>query len=241
MAIHLIQQGKGGVGKSMIAAMLYQALEHFGKTVAAFDIDPVNATLAGFKEFKVTRLDVLEGGNIHPRKFDALVDAICELPPETHAIVDSGASSFLALNKYLIGSDVLRLFSESGHTVFFHTVVTGGQAIGDTVVGLHSLAVGFPEYPIVVWLNPFFGDISIDGRPFEEFKVYQECHNQFHAVVTIPEGDRETIGKDLEILFAKRQSFKTGMQSSQSLVVRSRLNRYWNNLLEMVDRAAIAV
>ncbi|MDR2744391.1 MAG: hypothetical protein LBB66_04225 [Desulfovibrio sp.] len=101
--------------------------------------------------------------------------------------------------------------------------------------------MGFPEYPIVVWLNPFFGDISIDGRPFEEFKVYQECHNQFHAVVAIPESDRDTIGKDLEILFAKRQSFKTGMQSSQSLVVRSRLNRYWNNLLEMIERAAIAV
>ena len=48
--IHFILQGKGGVGKSMIAVMLCQALRHFGKEVIAFDTDPVNATLAGFKD-----------------------------------------------------------------------------------------------------------------------------------------------------------------------------------------------
>lgn len=42
--IHFIQQGKGGVGKSMIAAILYQVLRHLGKEVVAFDTDPVNAT-----------------------------------------------------------------------------------------------------------------------------------------------------------------------------------------------------
>ena len=35
--IHFIQQGKGGVGKSMIAAILYQVLRHLGKEVVAFD------------------------------------------------------------------------------------------------------------------------------------------------------------------------------------------------------------
>ena len=54
--VHFIQQGKGGVGKSVIASFLYQVLHHQGKEVAAFDTDPVNATLKGYKEFKGSKV-----------------------------------------------------------------------------------------------------------------------------------------------------------------------------------------
>ncbi|WP_297895180.1 conjugal transfer protein TraL [uncultured Desulfovibrio sp.] len=239
--IHFIQQGKGGVGKSMIAAILYQVLKHLGKTVVAFDTDPVNATFFGFKEFEVTRLDILKNGDIDPREFDSLINTIADLPQETHVIVDNGASSFLALNSYIQDNDVLGIFSEGGHNVFLHTVITGGQAIGDTVLGLRSLALGFPKTPIVVWLNPYFGEISIDGKPFEGFKVYQEFHQQFQAILAIPQGNKATICKDLEILFAKRQSFETGINSSQSIVMRSRLGRYWNEVVGLIERAGITL
>ena len=102
------------------------------------------------------------------------------------------------------------------------------------------MALGFPATPIVVWLNPYFGEIVMDGRPFEEFKVYQEFGGQFHAIITIPQGNKATIGKDLETLFAKRQSFETAINSGQSIVVRSRLQRYRNELVEAVSNAAIA-
>lgn len=105
--IHFIQQGKGGVGKSMIAAILYQVLRHLGKEVVAFDTDPVNATFKGFQEFEVVRLDILKNGDIDPREFDGLINRIAELPGETHVIVDNGASSFLALNSYIKENDVL--------------------------------------------------------------------------------------------------------------------------------------
>ena len=116
--VHFIQQGKGGVGKSMIAAILYQILRHLGKPVAAFDTDPVNATLAGFKEFEVTCLDILKSGDIDPRQFDTLIDKIMEQEPETHVIIDNGASSFLALNGYIKENDILSILQESGHSVF---------------------------------------------------------------------------------------------------------------------------
>lgn len=237
--VHFIQQGKGGVGKSMIASILYQALGLLGKQVAAFDTDPVNATLAGFKEFEVTCLDILKSGDIDPRQFDTLIDAIMEQGPETHVIVDNGASSFLALNSYINENNIISILEESGHSVFFHSVITGGQAIGDTVLGLRSLALGFPATPIVVWLNPYFGEIIMDGKPFEEFKVYQEFAEQFHAIITIPQGNKATIGKDLETMFAKRLSFKNAIESNQSIVVRSRLQRYRNELVEAVTNAAL--
>ena len=68
----------------MIASILYQVLRLLGKQVVAFDTDPVNATLAGFKEFEVACLDILKNGDIDPRQFDALIDAIMEQGPETH-------------------------------------------------------------------------------------------------------------------------------------------------------------
>lgn len=126
--IHFLQQGKGGVGKSMIAVMLYQALQRMGKDVVAFDTDPVNATFAGFKEFDVKRIEVLKNGDVNSREFDRLIDAIAELPEETHAIIDNGASSFLALNSYIKDNAIVDVLAEEGHQVFMHTVITGGQA-----------------------------------------------------------------------------------------------------------------
>lgn len=238
--IHFMQQGKGGVGKSLIAAILYQVLQRSGKEIVAFDTDPVNATLYGFKEFDVTRLDILHQGDINPRAFDELINKIAVLSENTHVIVDNGASSFLALNNYIKDNDVLTVLEEHGHTVFFHSVITGGQAIGDTVLGLRSLALGFPSTPIVVWLNPYFGEIRMDDKTFEEFKVYQEFSSQFYAVISIPQGNKATLGKDLEMLFTKRQSFAEGISSSSSLIMRSRLQRYWESLVSLVERTRIA-
>ena len=237
--IHFIQQGKGGVGKSMVAVMLFQAIKQLGKEVIAFDTDPVNSTLAGFKEFDIARLDILKNGDIDPRAFDGLIEAIASQQEGSHAIVDNGASSFLGLNSYIKENGILQLLEEAGHQVFFHTVITGGQAISDTVLGLKALAVDFPTTPIVVWLNPFFGDIAMDDKPFEEFKVYTEHCTQFHAVITIPQGNKATLGKDLEVLFAKRQSFATAINSSQSIVMRSRINKYWTEIVGLIEQAGL--
>ncbi|MDL2279250.1 conjugal transfer protein TraL [Desulfovibrio sp. OttesenSCG-928-G11] len=237
--IHFIQQGKGGVGKSMVAVFLYQALQHFGKEVVAFDTDPVNATMAAFKDFNVSRLEILKHDNIDQREFDRLLEGIYELPEEVHAIVDNGASSFVALGSYIKENDVIPLLKENGHTVFFHTIITGGQAINDTLSGLQLLAVNFPDTPIVVWLNPFFGEIRLDGKEFEDFLIYEEFSSQFHAVIKIPQGNKATLGKDMEELLAKRQSFLAAVNSSQSIAVRSRLKRYWGELVRVITAAGL--
>lgn len=238
--IHFILQGKGGVGKSMIAVMLCQALRHFGKQVIAFDTDPVNATLFGFKAFNVELLDVMQDGNINPRKFDVLLDALVTAPEESHVVVDNGASSFLALGAYLAEADALSLLAEEGHRVFFHSIVTGGQAIGDTLQGLYRTATGFPATPVVVWLNPYFGEISINGQKFEDFTIYQECCQRFHAIIDLPLGNKSLIGKDLEELFALKMSFEAAINgSSTPIAVKSRLKRYWNQILACIEQAQL--
>ena len=237
--VHFIQQGKGGVGKSMIASILYQVLRLLGKKVAAFDTDPVNATLKGYQEFNVVQVDIVKHGQVDTKAFDELLEALYELPESAHAVVDNGASSFLALGNYIKDVQLLKVLGEKGHQVFFHSVVTGGQAIGDTITGLKVLADGFSTTPIVVWLNPFFGEIRLDGKGFEEFKIYQEYGSKFHAIIQLPHVNKDTLGRDLEELFAKRQGFQTAIASCQYIAVRSRLKRYWEQLIGIVEQAGI--
>ena len=68
------------------------------------DTDPVNATLHGYKELPVTRLDIIENDEIVARKFDGLIELVA---PATHeVIIDNGASSFIPLSHYLISNEV---------------------------------------------------------------------------------------------------------------------------------------
>lgn len=80
----------------------------------------------------------------------------------------------------------------------------------------------------------------MDGKAFEDFKVYHEHSSQFLAIIKIPEGNKDTIGKDIENMLAKRQSFECAINSEQSLPVRSRLKRYWNELFALIEQAGIA-
>lgn len=238
--IHFILQGKGGVGKSMIAVMLYQALERMGQNVSAFDTDPVNSTLASFEEFKVSALNVMRDGNIDPRKYDELLEALVNAPAESHVIVDNGASSFIALGAYLQENDFLSILKEYNHRVFFHSIVTGGQMLGDTVNGLSKLAINFPDAPIVVWLNPYFGDVEMDGRSFDEFKISKDFGSQFHVVIDLPRVNNSLTGRDLEEVLAKRQSFAAAMNSSSTKVgVRSRLRHYWEDMFSRIEQAGL--
>jgi hypothetical protein len=72
--IHMVLQGKGGVGKSFIAAVLAQYMNAMGKKPLCIDTDPVNAIFHGYKALNVQRLEIMEGDEINPRHFDALVE-----------------------------------------------------------------------------------------------------------------------------------------------------------------------
>ena len=74
--VHMILQGKGGVGKSFIASLLAQHKIADHKNILCIDTDPVNATFAGFKALNVKRLELMDGDVINARKFDDLIELI---------------------------------------------------------------------------------------------------------------------------------------------------------------------
>ena len=92
----MVLQGKGGVGKSFIAAVLAQYMAAKGHAPLCIDTDPVNATFHGYKALNVHRLEIMEGDEINPRHFDSLVDLVASSRHD--AIIDNGASSFVPLS-----------------------------------------------------------------------------------------------------------------------------------------------
>ena len=57
--IHLILQGKGGVGKSVIASWLAEFLISRGRQVRCIDGDPVNRSLSQYKALGAENLDLV--------------------------------------------------------------------------------------------------------------------------------------------------------------------------------------
>lgn len=224
--IHFVLQGKGGVGKSMCAFFLVQFLRRHGREVVAFDADPVNATLYAFASsagYPIERVNLLdEADMLEPRRFDPLIDRLSKLSERTHAVVDNGSSSFLAAMGYLRESGVFDLLRENGHTVYAHTVITGGQAARDTLNGLELLERVFPGTPVIVWRNPFFGEVPSAKAP---------C-------IDLPEDNSMTF-RDVELVLAEKLSFEDAMRQAESLMVRERLKGYWNRLCEAIEATGI--
>ena len=83
-AIHLTLQGKGGVGKSLVASILAQYLRDKGKDVRCIDTDPVNRTFAQYAALGADRLNLRDEHNrieSHPRITRSFSPAGNELAP----------------------------------------------------------------------------------------------------------------------------------------------------------------
>jgi type IV secretion system protein VirB10 len=89
--IHLSLQGKGGVGKSLVASFLAQYLLQKEKPVRCIDTDPVNKTLSQYRGLQTEQLKLLREGGIDQRAFDGLMQQLLTSDGEVF-VVDNGAS-----------------------------------------------------------------------------------------------------------------------------------------------------
>ena len=74
--VHMVLQGKGGVGKSFVASLLAQYFRSRDLNPLCIDTDPVNATFASYKAFDVQRLEIMKDNDVDQRAFDGLVEKI---------------------------------------------------------------------------------------------------------------------------------------------------------------------
>ncbi|CAI10579.1 MULTISPECIES: conjugal transfer protein TraL [Aromatoleum] len=237
--IHMVLQGKGGVGKSMIAAVIAQYKAGKGQKPICIDTDPVNATFEGYKALDVRRLNIMDGDEINTRNFDTLVEQIATA--EVDVIIDNGASSFVPLSHYLISNQVPALLRNMGHELVVHTVITGGQALQDTVSGFAQLAGQFPaECLFVAWLNSYWGAIEHEGKGFEQMKAYTTNKARVSAIIQIPPLKEETYGRDFTEMLQARLTFDEALaMSSLTIMTRQRLKIVKGQLFAQLENTAV--
>src|SRR5580700_4790154 len=226
--VHRILQGKGGVGKSFAAFLLAQYLPDKSVLVRCFDADPINNTLASFPALNAVKVDLIEnsdkGRRIDPRRFDDLVEQIASQPAESHVIVDTGSSAFVPLLHYVVSNEVPTVLSQGGHELVVHTVVTGGQALLDTLHGAAQLVKQLEDVRFVVWLNPFWGPVVEDGKSFEQMKIYHDIKKRIESVIQLPAYTDELLPQDVGAMLKRRLTFKEASESPEfTLMSRHRL------------------
>ncbi|MBJ15931.1 MAG: conjugal transfer protein TraL [Legionellaceae bacterium] len=237
--IHITMQGKGGVGKSFVSATTAQYKHHKEQAPLCIDTDPINATFHGFKALNVERLDIMEGDEINPRHFDALIEKIAAADQDI--IIDNGASSFVPLSHYIISNQVPALLQSMGHELIVHSVITGGQALFDTITGFIHLVNQLPEdIRFVVWLNPYWGRIEHEGKPFEQLKVFKENKDRVAALINIPDLKEETFGRDLTDMLQQKMTFNEAINSPErNIMTKQRLKLIRDQLFGQIDNAMV--
>jgi CobQ/CobB/MinD/ParA nucleotide binding domain len=210
--VHITLQGKGGIGKSYVTALVAQNLMDRGEEVICIDTDPINATLSSFKAFKAQRVDLLQDNRIKEGRFDEMMEQI--LNTDSHFVIDSGAASFIPLSNYLVQHDALGLIAEHGKQPIIHSVIAGGFALNNTISDFAQLAEQMPESAkIMVWLNEHFGKIEFDGKSFEQSKAYQKHKDRVTGLLRLPRQNEDTFGQTIEQLISERLTFTEALES----------------------------
>ncbi len=236
---HFIMQGKGGVGKSLVASILIQYLLKRGLQVAALDTDPVNASLSRYESLGVKFIDIMNGSDIDPGRFDEVIRHIDASPPEAHVVVDIGASCFISLCAYMKECCAFEALQAQEHTVYIHSIVAGGVNLVETLNNYSSLVRHF-DVPVVVWLNSFFGDIKIGNEGFEDCKIYRETAGSISGIVEMPRLGGVHFERDFVDMQTKHLTFEDAVKSTQvHLMNRQRLVMIWRDYQEAIDRIGL--
>ena len=233
-AIHLVLQGKGGVGKSFVASHLAQYFVDRGVPTAVFDSDPLTPTLSNYQALAARYINfMLEDDELDVEQFDVLANEIVEASGQV-VVLDTGSSNFIPLMGYLRSNDVLRVFSELGRPVVIHSVLVGGAGARETLGGLVSMVESLPADGYVAWLNSFLGPVLFDGKPFEETRAFGQIESRLTGIVRIRHrrGTNQTLHlKALQEMTRRHLTYKEAMATSQfSLWDRQRLAGAWREV-----------
>ena len=222
--LHFVLQGKGGVGKTIVALLLSQFIEEKDEPVICVDTDPVNASLSSLSSMNPERVSIFAGKKVDTRALDLFTEKL--LTEDAHFVVDNGASSFVPVSRYLIENDVAAMMIEEGRQPVVHVVVTGGPGMLDTMKGLASIMQDFPpSVRIVVWLNEYFGPIvNANGKPFEELPAYTENRERIFALVRLAALSEEATS-DLRDMLSKRLTFTQALAPDNTNILRVQKSR----------------
>jgi hypothetical protein len=234
--IDMVLQGKGGIHKSFVASVITQYRQHAGQTVHAFDTDPVNETMLSIPGLHAEAAGIVDGDALDIEKTDAFIERL--LQTDGHIVIDNGSASFLPISLYLIENGISEVLETAGRDLVLHVVLTGGQAMVDTLRGWDALIRDFPAGArFVVWKNEFWGPVSAGGVPLEEMQGYRKAEDRVIGIVQLRELNTKTFGANLRKMLAMKLTFAEALAPEGSpfnTVERQRLTMIRRELFDQL-------
>ncbi len=238
--IHLVMQGKGGVGKSLLAFYIAQYQKHRTGKCLVFDTDPLNQTLARTTalEARVLKLLADDHTTIMKNAFDEMIES-CEAL-DANVVIDVGASLFVPMLEYCDKNCVYDLWQSMGHKCILHSIITGKDFL-DTckMFGIVMEKTGRIEsISSVVWLNPFAGSVEKDGMGFDQTVVYRENKDHIKAVLPMPAFTSDTMHHDFLALMDAGKTFDEFINDPVNrLMARQRVRMMQEEVYQVMGRA----
>jgi hypothetical protein len=239
--IDLVIQGKGGVGKIVVAGWLAEFLISRGQPVQCVDGDPVNRSLAQYKALPVEKLDLVnQDGVVMRSRYDRLIDRF--LNEQAVFVVDTGATAFLPFWTYIVESDITAMLRQAGRRVYVHIPISGGEMLNDTLLGFKTLAEAAAEKSLVVWINEYFGPIARDGKTLDQMQVYLDNRDKILTSIGIPQRSSDTFGENIRRMRERKLTFEEaiGMAPGFYILEKSRLYRVRRDLFEQLEQTPFA-
>jgi len=238
-AVHIILQGKGGVGKSYVSSLLAQYLLSKGVDLFCVDTDPVNATFTAYNSLKVAHVDILDDSqsNIVQRKFDTVMEKIIET--DANFVMDNGSSSFLSLSAYLAENGIFDLLNETGKDIYVHTVIIAGQERDITYSGFETLTKRVnSNAKIVVWENELHGPVLTDeGTKFADMDLYKANKSKVAGIVKIAHQTSDTFVTDIQLMTSKHLTLNDVKETTDfGLISKSRIHRTITDVFAELDK-----
>ena len=235
--VHFILQGKGGIGKTLVATILAQWIKaRVPDSLRCYDTDQENTTFSRYKSMNVLHVPVMtEARTIDPKRFDALMIDILEA--DGNCVIDNGANSFSPLMAYLLENSAFDLFRESGRDVFIHSIVGGGDILHDTAFGFVSTAQS-TQAPIVLWENEHFGLLQTpSGKLFTESQTFHDHAEHVIGRVKLAQRNSDTFGADIKKMNTGRMTLEEVLQSEKfNIMEKQRIKTVYREIFEQLDR-----
>ncbi|QUS59090.1 conjugal transfer protein TraL [Pseudovibrio brasiliensis] len=179
---------------------------------------------------------MMDNGEIDHRSFDKIVEGILEAEDGTHFVIDTGATTFLPILKYLDENGVLDLLQDNECEVAIHTVVSGGGAIDATLSCVEKIFKVFPKQKIIIWKNEYSGLAAKNDKPFEDLKIFKDNIERIYAVPTLKQRTGSSFNFDIQQMIEKRKTFSEAINDEAfGLMSRQRLKMVQNDVFSQLE------
>ena len=211
--VHIVAQGKGGVGKTFICWLAAQYLrESHGEDGVSFaDSDPVNKSFAAFRGLDAISLDLFseDHRNVEPGDFEKVFEFI-QASRRPDILIDTGASNFVPLYTFLSEDQADQMLADTQCNLFMHVPVCGGENRTECLQRLQIMLDNIPNAKFVVWINNYPVTVfpknrtddpaSREPEKFEETVLFQKYRDRIEGVVPLPHFPDDSTGKTLKLV-----------------------------------------